>query len=149
MKKPKNKQELLTFLGFIQYLGKFMPRMSDVSSSLRKLTEDKVSWHLTREHDVSFNCLKAMETNTPVLRYYDPKIPLTLSVDASSKGLGAVTMQDGQPIAYGSRALTVSQQNYAQIEKEALAAVYGCQKFHHYVYRRPVLVESQAVASDI
>ena len=45
MKKPENKQELLTFLGFIQYLGKFMPRMSDVSSSLRKLTEDKVSWH--------------------------------------------------------------------------------------------------------
>ena len=142
MKKPENKQELLTFLGFIQYLGKFMPRMSDVSSSLRKLTEDKVSWHWTREHDVSFNCLKAMATNTPVLRYYDPKLPLTLSVDASSKGLGAVIMQDGQPIAYGSRALTASQQNYAQIEKEALAVVYGCQKFHHYVYGRPVLVES-------
>ena len=83
MKKPDNKQELLTFLGFIQYLGKFMPRMSDVSSSLRKLTEDKISWHWTREHDVSFNCLKAMATNTPVLRYYDPKLPLTLSVNAS------------------------------------------------------------------
>ena len=51
-------------------------------------------------------------------------------------------MQDGQPIAYGSRALTASQQNYAQIEKEALVVVYGCQKFHHYVYGRPVLVES-------
>ena len=142
MKKPENKSELLTFLGFIQYLGKFMPRMSDVSSPLRKLTENTAEWEWTKEHDVSFTTLKAMATNAPVLRYFDHKLPLTLSVDASSKGLGAVILQGGQPIAYGSRALTASQQNYAQIEKEALAVVYGCHKFHHFIYGRHVVVES-------
>ena len=142
MNKPENKQELLTFLGFVQYLGKFMPRMSDVSAPLRKLTEKSVVWNWSKEHDVSFNALKAMASDAPVLRYFDPKLPLTLSVDASSKGIGAVILQEGQPIAYGSRALTTAQQNYAQIEKEALAVVYGCTKFHYYIYGRPVLVES-------
>ena len=142
MNKPENKQELLTFLGFVQYLGKFMPRMSDVGAPLRKLTEKSVVWNWSKEHDASFNALKAMASDAPVLRYFDPKLPLTLSVDASSKGIGAVILQEGQPIAYGSRALTTAQQNYAQIEKEALAVVYGCTKFHYYIYGRPVLVES-------
>jgi hypothetical protein len=51
-------------------------------------------------------------------------------VDASSKGLGAALVQNGQPIAYASRALTKTQQNYAQIEKETLAIAFGCTKFH-------------------
>ncbi|XP_024119581.1 uncharacterized protein K02A2.6 [Oryzias melastigma] len=51
-------------------------------------------------------------------------------------------MQDGQPVAYGSRALTDCQQRYAQIEKELLAIVYGCEKFHQYVYGKDIQVES-------
>ncbi|CAC5369354.1 unnamed protein product [Mytilus coruscus] len=79
-----------------------------------------------------------MATNAPILSYYDPKQPLTLNVDTSSKGLGAVLLQNDKPIAYASRALTPTQQRYAQIEKETLAIVFGCQKFHHYVYGRQV-----------
>jgi len=59
-----------------------------------------------------------MASSTPVLGYYDPSKPLTLSVDASSKGLGAVLLQDGKPLAYAPRALTPTQERYAQIEKE-------------------------------
>ena len=46
---------------------------------------------------------------------------MTLSVDASSKGFGAVILQNGLPVAYASKALTPSQQHYAQIEKEIIA----------------------------
>jgi transposase InsO family protein len=67
---------------------------------------------------------------------------VTLSVDASSNGLGAVLLQEGKPVAYASRALTSVQQQYAQIEKELLAIVYGCKKFHQYVYGREVEVET-------
>ena len=83
-----------------------------------------------------------MASSTPVLGYYDPSKPLTLSVDASSKGLGAVLLQDGKPLAYASRALTPTQERYAQIEKETLAIVYGAQKFHQFIYGRPTYVES-------
>jgi len=74
--------------------------------------------------------------------YHDPRKPLTSSVDASSKGLGAVLFQDEKPLAYASRALTPAQQHYAQIEKETLAIVYGAQKFHQFIYGRPTVEES-------
>ena len=51
-------------------------------------------------------------------------------------------IQDGQPVAYGSRALTDCQKRYTQIEKELLAIVYGCEKFKQYVYGKTVHVET-------
>lgn len=73
----------------------------------------------------------------PVLAFFHPKEPFILSVDASQLGVGAVLMQDGRPIAFLSRSLTEAHQNYAQIEKEMLAIVHGCTKFHDYVLVRP------------
>ena len=58
-------------------------------------------------------------------------------MDASCKGLCAVLLQDGHPIAYASRALSTTQQHYAQIEKEMLAVVFACTKFHDYIYGVP------------
>lgn len=83
-----------------------------------------------------------MAINAPVLVYYDDSKPLTLTVDSSSKGLGAAIVQEGKPIAYASSALTTTQKNYSQIEKETLAIVFGCKKFHQYIYGRKVTVES-------
>ncbi|GBP14486.1 Uncharacterized protein K02A2.6 [Eumeta japonica] len=58
------------------------------------------------------------------------------------KNLGSALLQDGQPIGYGARALTKSEQNYPQIEKVALAILFGCKKFHEYVYGKELTVES-------
>lgn len=144
MQKPENREELLTFLGLVQYLRKFVPRLSDVSTLLQKLTETSsgCEWKWTKVKDVSFKHIKTMITEAPVLAYYNPKLPLTLSVDASSKRLRATILQQGRPIAYASRALTSSRRNYTQIEKETLTVVFGCQKFHQYSYGRTVTVES-------
>jgi hypothetical protein len=116
--------------------------LADVSAPLRKLTLKDAEWNWTETEENSFKELKRLCTEAPVLRFYDPKLPLTLSVDASSTGLGCVILQEGQPIAYGSRALTKTQQKYAQIEKETLALVFGCEKFYQYVYGRTVKVET-------
>jgi hypothetical protein len=70
------------------------------------------------------------------LKFYDTGKHVPVQVDASQPGLGAVLLQDGKPVAYASKALTPTQQAYAQIEKEALALVFGCEKFHHYLYGR-------------
>ena len=51
-------------------------------------------------------------------------------------------MQDGKPVAFSSKTLTSSEVNYAQIEKEMYAIVFGCKRFHHFVYGRPVIVET-------
>ncbi|RVE62485.1 hypothetical protein OJAV_G00157530 [Oryzias javanicus] len=141
MPAPEDKAALQRFTGLLQYLSKFIPNLSDISAPLRKL-EGNMEWHWGAEQQQSFDKLKALVSQAPVLKYYDVNKPVTLSVDASSEGLGAVLLQEGQPVAYGSRALTDCQKRYAQIEKELLAIVFGCEKFHQYLYGRHVHVES-------
>ena len=70
-----------------------------------------------------------MSSSAPVLKYYDVKKPVEIHCDASSKGLGAVLFQDGQPVTYASSALTSAETRYAQIEKEMLSIVNACRKF--------------------
>ena len=78
-----------------------------------------------------------------VLRYYSLKDEVTVQCDASGTGLGACLTQNGQPVAYASRALTKTEIQYAQIEKELLAIVFACEHFDAYLYGRDlVTVES-------
>ncbi|KAL6471870.1 hypothetical protein MHYP_G00205200 [Metynnis hypsauchen] len=85
---------------------------------------------------------RLLVATAPVLKYYDPEEDFTLQCDSSETGLGAALMQAGQPIAYGSRALTPTERGYAQIEKECLAILFGMEKFHQYTYGRKVEVQS-------
>lgn len=78
-----------------------------------------------------------------MLRYYSPREEVTLTVDASSRGLGACLLQGGKPIAYAARTLTPNETRWAQIEKELLAIVFGCSRFHQYIYGHDrVIVET-------
>ncbi|CAC5372522.1 unnamed protein product [Mytilus coruscus] len=128
MPKPECVKDLQTFMGFIQYLGKYVNSQCTVKNTPRK----KTVWHWDEIQETGFQKLKEMAINAPLLQYYDPNKPLTLSVDASLKGLGVVLIQNQKPVAYASRALTHTQQLYPQIEKETFAIVYGCNKFHEY-----------------
>ncbi len=123
-------------------MHKSIPNMSQHTESLRGLTRDDVAWQWRDEHQHAFNKLKTMLTKTPLLRYYDVNLPVTLSVGASKNGLGAVLLQEDKPIAYASLALTETEQCYVQIEKEMLAIVFGVERFHQYVYGREINVES-------
>ncbi|XP_035676225.1 uncharacterized protein K02A2.6-like [Branchiostoma floridae] len=60
----------------------------------------------------------------------------------SSKGVGAALIQDGKPSHFASKALSPAETRYANIERELLAVVYGCEKFHTYLYGRSFEVES-------
>ena len=76
-----------------------------------------------------------------VLAHYDVSKPLKLYCDASSTGLGACLVhvlsdKSERPVAYASRTLTVPEQNYAQIELEALAIIFAMCRFHQYLYGR-------------
>jgi len=70
------------------------------------------------------NTIKKFLTEAPVLHCYDVSKPITVQCDASHYGLGAVLGQDGQPFCYAFRALTDTEFNYAQIEKQMLAITW-------------------------
>ena len=76
------------------------------------------------------------------LTYFNPSKETSLQVDASNKGLGAVPLQEGKPIAFASKALTETEQRYANIERELLAVVFGCERFRTYLYGCKFQVES-------
>lgn len=82
----------------------------------------------------------------PVLKFFDERRKTKLSADASKFGLGAVLLQQfgsrWHPVSYASRALTATECNYAQIEKEALALSFACEKFHAYIYGKTVTAET-------
>lgn len=142
LKTPSNIPELQRFLGSVTYLGKFIENLSQLTEPLRKLLKKDVIWHWTFDQENAFQKLKQVLASTPVLRFYDVNKSVTLSVDASSKALGAVLLQDQQPVAYATRALTDSQTFLPQIEKEALAVRFACEKFHDYIYGKPLTIES-------
>ena len=115
---PNNVKSLQRFLGMVTYLSRFIPNFSQAAAPLRELLEKDVSWHWEAQHEESFNLLKLSLTRAPVLKYFDLKSPICLSVDASSYGLGATLIQSGRPISYAGRSLTKSEKNYVQIERD-------------------------------
>ena len=54
---------------------------------------------------------------------------------------GTLQLQEGKPVAYARRASTPAEQNYAQIEKELLAVLFGCDKFDVFTFGRFIKIE--------
>ena len=140
--RPKDTSAVRAFLGLINYYGKFIPKLSTVSEPLNKLlrkTTGKFIW--TEEAERSWMDLKKLMTSTATLAHFNPKQTVILACDASSVGVGAVLAHqypDGseRPIAFASKTLGAAERNYSQLDKEALALVFGVKKFHKYLYGR-------------
>ena len=137
---PNNKTELQRFLGMVNYLGKFIPNISNVTAPLRQLLQKDTIFNIDKAQMKALNDLKTHITSSPILQFYNPTASLRLRTDASTDGLGAMLEQqsdgDWHPIAYASRATTSAEKNYAPIESEALSIVFGCERFHDYLYGR-------------
>nr|XP_018907427.1 PREDICTED: uncharacterized protein LOC109037282 isoform X3 [Bemisia tabaci] len=138
--KPQNADELRTFLGKVTYYHSFIPDLSTITHPLREILKHKIfSW--TQEGLAAFNKLKEILISDQVLTPYDPKLPITLAVDASPFALGAVLShslpdETERPISYASKALNNVEKRYPQVDREALAIVWGVKRFFEYLYGR-------------
>ena len=96
--------------------------------------QGKNHWTWNETQQTAFEKIKHSLSSSPVLAIYDPNKATTVAADASSYGLGAVLSQiqsDGscRPVAYASRALTSTEERYAQIEKRVISDYMGLRTF--------------------
>ena len=144
---PTNVTQLRSFLGIVNYYGKFLPNLSDTLKPLYNLLCKNQKWVWTSREDAAFQQAKDALQSDPVLVHYDSKKKLILACDASEYGIGAVLSHvfdngDEKPIAYASRTLNAAERRYSQLEREGLAIVFGVKKFHNYLYGRHFTIES-------
>ena len=144
MTPPQMKQELQSFLGAVNYLQTFVPHLSSNTEPLWALLKKENCFTWDENTNTCFQKIKSQLQKALLrpLRYYDQTKPVTLQCDASLKGLGACIIQDGQPITFASKSLMDTKTHYANIKREPLAIIYGCEKFHTYLYGRTFIMET-------
>ena len=147
MPEPVDVSGVRRFLGMVNQLGKFTPHLAEITKPMRDLLCKKNDWTWGHDQQRCFKQLKESITSTPILALFDAKQETTLSADASSHGLGAVLLQrqpDGklQPVAYASKSMSSTEQRYAQIEKEALATTWACERFSDFLLGKTFHVET-------
>ena len=144
-KEPENAKEVRSFLGLINFFGRFIQNLSAKTHILRQLTRKGAPWQWEQEHRDVFEQLKQEVCQETVLAHYDQTRETFLIVDASPIGLGAILAQKQEcgtmrPVYFASKTLSKTESNYSQIEREALAVWWGCKRFHLYLYGSPFVV---------
>ena len=132
---PTSITEVCVFLGMVNQLSKFSPRLAEMSEPLRSLLSSKNTWGWLAAQQKAFEDLKAELQSQRVLALYQETI---VAADASSYGLGSVLLQqqsdkDWKPVLFASRTLSSTEQRYAQVEKEALGVTWECERFKHFL----------------
>ena len=146
MKPPTTVPELCRFMGMVNQLGKFTPNLAQFTQPLRELLRKDNAWLWGPDQDEAFSWVKAELSKPTTLLVYNPEAPTKVSADASSFGLGAVLLQraesEWKPVVYASRSMTETDHRYAQIEKEALAITWACERFSDYILGKTVSIET-------
>ncbi|GJP43629.1 hypothetical protein CLOM_g3070 [Closterium sp. NIES-68] len=145
-KPPTNLQQLQSFLGFVNYVRRFIPNMAGLTGPLTDLLQKGAFYEWGEKQQVVFEALKNLLMSPPVLRFADPERPFEVITDASDIAIGAVLMQDFgnglQPIAYESRKMQSAERNYPVHDKEMLSIVHAFKIWRCYLTGEDVTVRT-------
>ncbi|GJP49627.1 hypothetical protein CLOM_g8813, partial [Closterium sp. NIES-68] len=145
-KPPTNLKELQSFLGFVNYVRRFIPNMAGLSAPLTDRLKDHDCFWWGEKQQAAFDQLKIALTSPPVLRISDPDHPYEVVTDASDIAIGAVLLQDLgdglQPVAYESRKLQGVEKNYTVHDKEMLAIIHAFKTWRCYLTRADITVRT-------
>ena len=133
-KPPRNVTEVRSFLGLASYYRRFVQGFSVIAFSLTRLLRKGVKFEWDDKCQSSFERLKEILVEAPVLIQPTSGRDYTMYSDASRIGLGCVLMQDGKVVAYSSRQLKPHEQNYPTHDLELADVVFALKIWRHYLY---------------
>ena len=151
---PDSYTSIQQFVGMVGHFRHFIMHFAHLARPLNnhlegdtsKLKAHKVT--LSQKAKEAFSLLKQALLQAPVLKFADYSKPFVLETDASSDGLGAVLLQEGEdgklhPIAYGSQSLTKAEKNYHSGKTEFLALKWAIMDhFKEYLIYQPFVVHT-------
>jgi len=136
---PTTVTELRAFLGLTGYYRRFVKGYGILTKPLTNLLRlQQFSW--SPEAQLAFEHVKIAMTRTPVLALPNFQEPFTIETDACHDGIGAVLMQQGQPIAYLSKALGMKHKTLSIYEKEFLALIMAVERWRAYLQRQEFII---------
>ena len=146
-KPPTTVSELQSFIGSANYVRAFIPNFATIMAPLYALLKKDAVWKWESSESNAFDAIRCALCATETLAFYSTTKDIKVQVDASGVGLGAVLLQEERPghfrpIAYASRVLTKAEKNYSNIEREALAVVFGATTFRQYLLGRKFIFET-------
>lgn len=139
---PKNKKELRSFIGLVNYYRDMWVRRSHILAPLAQLTSKTTQWKWTSEHSDAFRKMKKVLAKEVLLAYPDFSKPFEIHTDASHTQLGAVISQEGKPIAFYSRKLNPAQTRYTTTERELLSIVETLKEFRNILLGHEIVVHT-------
>ncbi|CAI7808421.1 unnamed protein product [Closterium sp. NIES-53] len=143
---PANMTKLKSFLGFVNYVRRFVPDMAKLTAQLTDLLRKGVEYTWGGKERDAFSALKKLVCSPPVLHIADPRRPFEPVTDASDIAMGAVLLQDFgnslQPITYESRKLHPPERNYPIHDREMLAIVHAFKVWRCYLTGADVTVRT-------
>ena len=138
---PQNAKALRGFFGLTGYYRKFIQGYGAISQPLTDLFK-KNGFHWSDKALFSFNELKVIIAQPPILALLDFSKSFIIKCDASGYGLEAVLMQEHRPIAYHTQALKGKHLHFSTYETELLALVTTIKKLRPYLLGRPFIVRT-------
>ena len=144
--RPINRKQLRSFLGFANFLRRFIPNYADIAAGMTRLQSVKVPYRWDEAAESSFTAIKKAFQSAPVIAFPNFDLPWRVYADASNQAIGAVItqVQDGEEriIDTASRVLSPAERNYTVTERECLAIHYAvADKFKHFLWGSPYEIE--------
>ena len=134
---PQSVRELQVFLGFSNFYRRFIAGYAAITAPLTELLKTTSNFSWSNDAQRAFDVLKERFTSAPIMRHFDPSLPIRVETDASQFAIAAILSQlfEGKwhPVAFVSRKLQPAERNWETYDQELLAVVYAFKSWRHYV----------------
>jgi len=134
---PNTVKDVQQFLGFCNFYRNFIQDFAKTARPMWNLTQKEKPWNWGKNKEKAFTTIKDKLTSQPVLCMLTNTDPYKVECDASDYATGAVLSQkqneEWRPIAFFSKALTATEQNYEIHDRELLAIIRALEEWRHYL----------------